>query len=153
MFRSSEAELSAFLAAWEELILPKEEWTHAAHIAVAACYTWERTPAEALPLLRERIRAFNVATGGQNTADAGYHETLTCFWAEVVGSFVLSQKPGERLAAVNAAVARFGAARDLPKSFYTHDVVRNATARREWVPPERPAELAQFLRGLAAGDP
>ena len=83
-FLSSEEELDDFLTAWEAGTLPKAEFTHAAHVAVAVCYTWTRTPAEALPWLRERISAFNAAVGGQNTADAGYHETLTRFWAEVV---------------------------------------------------------------------
>ena len=147
-FKASEAELSDFLADWEAGTLPKGDWTHAAHIAVAACYTWNQTPAEALPLLRERISAFTVASGGQNTADAGYHESLTYFWAQVVGSFVQSRKPGTRLATVNASVERFGGARDLPNSFYTHDVVRNGVARRGWVAPERQAEYAEFRAGL-----
>ena len=140
-FLESETKLADFLNAWEACTLPKAEWTHAAHVAAAACYTWQRTPLEALPLLRQRIRAFNEATGGQNTEDAGYHETLTRFWAEVVGSFIASRRGGTRLDAVRAAVERFGSARDLTKTYYTHDIVRDRVARREWVPPVRPVSL------------
>jgi hypothetical protein len=147
-FLASETELTIFLAAWEACTLPKPEWTHAAHVAAAACYTWERTPPEALPRLRQRIRTFNEASGGQNTEDAGYHETLTHFWAEVVGSFVASRRSGNRLDAVRAAVERFGSARDLPQTYYTHDLVRDRVARRQWVPPERQAEFAEFLLSL-----
>jgi len=34
--------------------------------------------------------------------------------------------------------------RNLPKTFYTHDVIRDVVARREWVHPERQAEFAAF---------
>ena len=149
-FLDSETELTAFLTAWEACTLPKAEWTHAAHVTAAACYTFTRTPAEALPLLRQRIRNFNEATGGQNTEDAGYHETLTQFWAEVVGSFVAARRSDTRLDAVRAAVERFGFSRDLPKTYYTHDIVRDRVARREWVAPERQAEFAAFLVSLAS---
>ncbi len=136
-FLDSERELAVFLAAWESGTLPKAEFTHAAHVAVAACYTWQRSPSEALPLLRQRIRAFNEAVGGQNTADAGYHETLTRFWAEVVGQFGATRPAGSRIEAVRAAVTQFGSARDLPKTYYSHDLVQDPVARREWVPPDK----------------
>lgn len=141
-FLDSETKLTAFLAEFEAGTLPKAAWTHAAHVAAAACYTWERSPLEALPELRRRIRSFNEAVGGQNTDEAGYHETLTRFWAEVVGSFVAARRGGTRLEATRAAVQRFGAASDLPKRYYDHDVVRDRMARREWVPPSRPIEEA-----------
>ncbi len=146
-FLESENELAAFLAAWESGTLPKEAFTHAAHVAVAACYTWQRTPREALPLLRERIRAFNEAVGGKNTEDAGYHETLTHFWAEVVGQFVAG-RPSTRLEAVRQAVERFGPTRDLFKTYYTHDVVKDRVARREWVAPERMSDFQNLLAGF-----
>ena len=147
-FLASETDLLTFLDAWEACTLAKEAWTHAAHVAAAASYTWQRPPAEALPLLRERIRAFNEATGGQNTEDAGYHETLTHFWTEVIGHFVTARRGGTRLEAVQAAVAQFGSRSDLPKTYYTHDVVRNTIARREWVAPERLAEFTDFCQAL-----
>jgi len=147
-FLESETKLDAFLRAWETGILPKEEWTHAAHVAAAACYTWPRSPREALPLLRERIRTYNEATGGQNTVDGGYHETLTHFWTEAVGCFVAGRRNGTRLDAVRDSVRCFGRASDLPQRYYTHDVVRNQVARREWVPPERADEFARFCAGL-----
>jgi hypothetical protein len=147
-FLASETDLTDFLDAWESGTLAKEAWTHAAHVAAAASYTWQRSPAEALPLLRARIRAFNEATGGQNTEDAGYHETLTHFWTEAVGHFVAVRRGGTRLEAVQAAVTRFGSRSDLPRTYYTHDVVRNKVARHQWVPPER---LNEFMDDLLTG--
>ena len=147
-FLNSEDELRAFLADWEARTLPKVQWTHEAHVAVAACYTFQQTPAETLPWLRERIRAYNLATGGQNTADAGYHETLTRFWAEVVGHFVAGKRGEPRVMAVRLAVERFGPERDLFRRFYAHDVVRNQTARREWVEPENEGAFTEYLAGL-----
>jgi hypothetical protein len=148
-FLTSESELATFLAAWEAGTLPKVAWTHAAHVAAAAAYTWRSTPAEALPLLRLRIRTYNEATGGRNTDDSGYHETLTRFWTEVVGRFVTAHQRTSRLDAVRAAVERFGGDRELPQTYYTHDLVRDKVARREWVPPQKLAEFTAFCAGLA----
>ena len=151
-YLSSEAALDAFLTAWEQCTLPKVQWTHAAHVTAAACYTWQRTPLEALPLLRHRIRTFNEATGGVNTADAGYHETLTRFWAEVVGAFIATRREGTRLNAVREAVDRFGTARDLVKTHYAHDVVRDPVARREWVRPNPEWSAASPAPAIASPD-
>lgn len=113
--------------------LPKAAWTHAAHVALAAAWIWEN-PATALDRLRVAIPRYNEATGGQNTADSGYHETLTCFWAARVAETI---PPGAtRLAAVQAAVAQFGERRGLFREFYSFDVVASRQARREWVPPD-----------------
>jgi hypothetical protein len=143
-FLTSESELRAFLTAWETCTLPEDQWNHAAHVAAAAAYAWEHSPDAALPLLRARISAFNVASGGQNTADAGYHETLTRFWTLVVGSFVAIHRAGPRIDAVRAAVEHFGTARDLPRTYYTHDIVRDQVARRQWVPPQKLNEFTSL---------
>ena len=39
-FMGSETELDTFLLAWEAGTLLKADWTHAAHVVVAAAYTW-----------------------------------------------------------------------------------------------------------------
>ena len=44
--------------------------------------------------MRDGVRRYNVATGGKNTEDSGYHETLTCFWIAVAAAF-LAALPGD----------------------------------------------------------
>jgi hypothetical protein len=136
-FTISQSALDAFIQAWEIHTLPKAEWTHAAHVAVCAYYHHQFGPAKALSLMRERIPLYNVAIGGQNTADAGYHETLTILWCQIVAAFLAAQQFATPLAAVRAATAEFGADRKRHELYYTFDVVRDQLARRQWVPPDK----------------
>ncbi len=81
-FLASESSLRDFVALWESRRLEKAAWTHAAHIAVCAFYSAEFGRGEALRRMRAGIPLYNVAVGGENTEDSGYHETLTCLWAQ-----------------------------------------------------------------------
>ena len=136
-FLSSDSSLSSFIHQWEARTLPKADWTHAAHVAVCAFYTAEYGPADALRRMREGIPLYNLAVGGQNTEDAGYHETLTCLWAKIVADFLADESYSTPFYAVEATVLRYGQERKLHESFYTYDVVANRLARRQWVPPDR----------------
>ena len=84
-FLLSAAALDDFLAAWEAGTLPHSQWTHAAHVAVAACYAFDLTPADALLRTRRGIIHFNNCVGTPNTDTRGYHETLTRLWSGITG--------------------------------------------------------------------
>lgn len=129
---SAEA-FQAFVAGWETGTLPKPEWTHAAHVAVGACYA-VRHGAAALDRTRDGIRRYNAAVGTANTETSGYHETLTRFWAEVLAVEVAGQ--ADEWQAAKRAVARYGEDRDLHGLYYGFDVVRSVEARRGWVAPD-----------------
>ena len=88
----------------------------------------------ALAKIREGILRYNHAVGTANTESSGYHETLTRLWAGVVAEAVAGFS-NEWLAARHA-VQRFGEDRDLPRRFYSFDVVRSVEARRTWVAPD-----------------
>ncbi|MFN7979744.1 MAG: hypothetical protein U0P30_16540 [Vicinamibacterales bacterium] len=124
---------TTFVAAWETGTLPKHEWSHAAHVAVGACYAL-RHGAAALDRTREGIRRYNAAVGTANTDTSGYHETLTRFWAEVLAAEVAGETDEWR--AATRAVARYGEDRDLHALHYGFDVVRSVHARRAWVAPD-----------------
>jgi hypothetical protein len=134
-FLESPSALTDFVRQWEAHTLPKVQWTHAAHVAVCAFYTAEFGHAEALRRMRHGIPLYNVAVGGLNTEDSGYHETLTCLWARIVNDFLAGRAFPTAFAAVEAAVQRYGQQRKLHEAFYTFDVVADRRARREWVPP------------------
>jgi hypothetical protein len=135
-FLASDSALRAFVQLWEARTLPKSAWTHAAHVAVCAFYTAEFSPAEALCRMREGIPLYNLAVGGQNTEDGGYHETLTCLWAKIVADFIAAKQFRTPFEAVQATVHRYGEDRKLHESFYSYNVVANRLARRQWVPPD-----------------
>lgn len=135
-FLASDQSLREFVGRWEQRSLPKREWTHAAHVAVCAFYTAEFGAAEALRRMRAGIPLYNLAVGTQNTEDSGYHETLTCFWAEIIGDFITAGHFRTPFDAVEATLARYGQERKLHTSFYSFDVVADRRARREWIRPD-----------------
>ena len=83
------------------------------------------------------ILHFNDCVGTANTEDSGYHETLTRFWAGIVGGFVRVRQFPSRFEAVREAVRQFGEDRDRHRLYYGFDVVRDRRARREWIEPDR----------------
>lgn len=136
VFLADEPTLDAFVAAFHERRLPAAAWTHGAHVAACAYHAWDHDAAQTLAIMRPAIKAFNESVGGQNTATAGYHETLTRLWATVVANHLRDYPSASRWEAVCSAVERFGEDRDLHRLYYTHDVVGDTRARAEWVPPD-----------------
>ncbi|MBP7776498.1 MAG: flavin reductase [Acidobacteria bacterium] len=134
-FLATPAAFAAFIAAWEAGTLPHTDWTHAAHVAVAACYA-VRHGAAALNRTRAGIVRYNTAAGTPNTDTSGYHETLTRFWAEVVARLIAGCD--DEWAAARLAVERLGEDRDLHAICYAFDVSRSREARRSWVAPDWP---------------
>lgn len=116
--------------------LPKSEWTHQAHLQVGLWHVLEHGPDEALRLLRERIRAYNEATGGVNSDDSGYHETITRFYVRRIAQFLSRREhaaPIDRLA--EELIAELGDQRLLQK-FYSRERLESVAARRGWVEPD-----------------
>ena len=133
----TEEEIDVWLAGFEAGTLAKERFgSHAGHVFTGACYVHRHGEAETMDLMRERVKAFNVAVGGQNTATAGYHETITVFWVKVLAGFRGEFGAITRAEFARAAVERFGGRRDLLKEFYGFDVVASEEARRVWIAPE-----------------
>jgi hypothetical protein len=128
--------LEAFLRGFEEGTLAKSEWTHGAHVAAAASYLFNADFAAVLPLMRARISAFNLAVGGANTPTSGYHETLTHFWLLIVAESLRQYPPASALEAARHAVSVFGEARTLHSLYYSGDIVKDTTARRQWRAPD-----------------
>jgi hypothetical protein len=133
-FLANREAFAVFVATWEAGHLPVSDWTHAAHVAVGACYI-VRDGALALDRLREGIKRHNNAAALRGSPPrTGYHETLTRFWCER-----LSESSGSKsdpYLAAAAAVERFGEARELHRTYYSFDVVRSSEARAAWVPPD-----------------
>jgi uncharacterized cupin superfamily protein len=134
---TTEARIAAFVAAFEATSLPRPRWTHGAHLTVAF-WTLEHRPfAAALAHLRDRIRAYNGATGTANTDSSGYHETLTVHFLLAVA--------GERarcsgLAPVQALEALLRsplADPDWPLQAYSPERLTSPEARHRWVEPDR----------------
>jgi hypothetical protein len=136
-FLASGASLDALIAGFEDGTWPKAQWTHAAHLTAGACYILDNADT-ALDRLRSEIPRYNVRQGGANTEDGGYHETLTCFWHDIIRDFIGTLPAGlDRLAIVRAVVTEFAPKRDLFREYYDFDVVGSREARATWIQPSR----------------
>ena len=61
-------DVAALAARFTALTLPKEAWTHAAHLTVGTWHVDRYGAADALPRLRAGIRRLNESHGNENTA-------------------------------------------------------------------------------------
>jgi hypothetical protein len=138
LFLESETTLDDFIGSWRRGKLPKQAWTHAAHLATAAYFAFDHAPEALFYAMKAGILHHNHCVGTPNTDNGGYHETLTRFWCAQVGELVRAGRFPSRLQAARAAVERFGADRNFPRGFYSFDVVTDRRARCEWVPPDCP---------------
>ena len=131
------SEIERLLAGFESCSLPKPMWTHRAHLAVALCYCERKSSDQALRLMREGIRRYNVATGGSNSETSGYHETITWFYIWLVDHCLRSGKltRGDLAERANGLYASYGA-RDLPLRHWSKERLMSVEARREWVEPD-----------------
>jgi hypothetical protein len=134
---ATEIEIDKFLAAFESGTLPKERWTHAAHLLAGACYVHRLGQSAAINHMRTCVRRYNEFVGGKNTATSGYHETITVFWIKILDALLLHVRPIARAEFAPLAVERFASQRDLFRRFYDFDVVASTEARAEWIPPTR----------------
>ena len=134
-YLANEDVLLEFVAAFENLTLPKEQWTHTAHVTVAGFYLCRHSLPESIDRLRDNIKKFNLSVGGQNTESSGYHETLTVFWAHLIHS-ELSKASGRNIDRIRHVARTLGSNSRLFRSYYGFDVVASREARARWMPPD-----------------
>lgn len=116
--------------------LPKEEWTHEAHLATCLWLMDERPEFDCAADLPAAIAGYNESVGGQNTDTAGYHETITQLYVIGIGLFAQTCAEEGLLARVNALLASPISARDWPLRFYSAERLFSVEARRGWVEPD-----------------
>lgn len=131
----TEAEIDAFLAAFEGCTLPKAEWTHSAHLLTGACYVHGMQREAALAKMRECVRRYNESVGGKNTETSGYHETVTVMWIRLLDGLRRESVPMDRAQFVALAVEQFASRRDIFREYYDFDLVGSTEARLRWVAP------------------
>ena len=132
---ATEAEIDAFLHAFDACTLPKSEWTHSAHIFTGACLVHTLGEPAAIDHMRRGLRRFNESIGGQNTPTSGYHESVTVLWIKLLSAFHRDTQPTTRASFAARAVEHFAPQRDLLSRFYDFDLVASTEARQRWIPP------------------
>jgi hypothetical protein len=145
------AEIGQLVSGFEDTSLPKEQWSHAAHLTVALYYVRDLGAAAATLRMREAIQRFNAAKGGVRTA---YHETITLAWIAVIGEFLAKADVGRPLPDLIAALLEQTGDKHYLQRHYSPDVLMSDEARARWVPPDRRSFESSFIAASPrGGDP
>ena len=83
----TEREALRIIEAHNAAILPRDEWTHEAHLMVGL-YVVLTYGKHAVLEMKKRVWNYNEIKGKGNKG-TGYHHTLTVFWIWVIRKFVL----------------------------------------------------------------
>ena len=127
--------------------LPREEWTHLAHLAVGLWHVDRYTAADALDRLRGGIRKLNDSHGTVNSSSSGYHETITRAYVQLLVEFnerCTTQMPlTERVTRLFKSKL---AQKDALLTFYSRATLMSEKARVEWVAPDlAPIRLGRLI--------
>jgi hypothetical protein len=133
----SPAEIEELVTGFQDHSLPAERWTHQAHLIVGTYFAYYFPLEQAIYYLRSGIITYNVATGGKNTHERGYHETITQLWAKLLKDFVQKKCVGLSLAESCAAFLNSPyAAQEVMFRFYSKELLFSTQARALWVEPD-----------------
>jgi hypothetical protein len=137
MVYQSEEEIVELVKAFESAVLPKTEWTHAAHLSVALWYCRHNGFYKALEKMRLGIQLLNSAHGVPTTPTGGYHETLTIFWMQLVWNFLQENSGNDYslLILTNKLVTTFCES-ELPLKFYSRERLFSVGARTNFIEPD-----------------
>jgi hypothetical protein len=95
VYYNNHTEIEALINGFTSQTLPLIAWTHEAHLTVALWFLYHYSQAEATCLIRSGIIVYNKASGGENTPQKGYHETITLFWIKIIGNYLQNNKSDE----------------------------------------------------------
>lgn len=134
-----------FFHAFQHGSIPEPEWTHGAHLAMAAALLQRMNAEEAVDAARNGL--LHLLRGfWEEAAENRYHETLTRFWIYLSAAFLHeSGLQGEE--AARALVHCYGKRSGLPREYYSYDIWSDPEARREWQVPDLQALPAAWRRG------
>ena len=124
-------------ALWDafcESRLPTDRWTHREHLRVAWMYLDRYALDEAHLLMRVGIIRLNAFHALVETAQRGYHETLTRVWLVLVAKVRTTATEETSDAFVDAHAGALG--RDAVLSHYSRDRLMSVRARAVFVEPD-----------------
>lgn len=124
----------AFLADVSEGRFPRDNWNHAAHLAMASSIIARGGGSAEV---REAILNYAAAQGIVSTVDSGYHETVTRFWCDRLADLYRGLGRGATAYDLaRAAVAGFAHRCGILKQYYSFDVSRSREARASYAAPD-----------------
>jgi hypothetical protein len=117
--------------------LPREEWTHEAHLAATSYLVLKRPEIDLDVELRGIISGYNESVGGRNTDTEGYHDTITHAYLRGIRLFLAEADIGRPIhELVNELLMSPMGRRDWPLRFWSKERLVSVEARRNWVEPD-----------------
>ena len=117
--------------------LPREAWTHEAHLGVCLWLLTERADIDVDAEIGGLIRRFNESVGGVNDETQGYHDTITHAYVAGVRLFLSRTTETSLAERVNALLLSPVGRRDWPLGFYSRELLFSVPARLGFVAPDR----------------
>ena len=117
--------------------VPREEWTHEAHLGATAYLVLKHPEIDLDIELPGIISRYNESVGGMNTDTSGYHDTITRAYLRGIRLFLEEadvSRPIHEL--VNELLMSPMGRRDWPLRFWSKDLLMSVDARRGWVEPD-----------------
>ena len=117
--------------------LPREKWTHEAHLAATTYLVLKHPELDLDVELRGIITRYNESVGTPNSDSEGYHDTITRAYLRGIRLFL--EKADARSALhdlVNELLMTPMGRRDWPLRFWSKDRLLSVEARRGWIEPD-----------------
>ena len=134
---NSDAEIAHIGEGLVACSLPREEWTHEAHLAATTYLLTQRHDIAIDEELPGIIRRYNESVGGVNDDAQGYHETITRMFLHGVRLFLAEADLGDPLhELINELLLSPMGRRDWPLRFYSRERLFSPEARRNFVTPD-----------------
>lgn len=116
--------------------LPRDAWTHEAHLGACLWLLTERPDIDVDAEIATIIRRFNESVGGVNDDRQGYHDSVTRAYVAGVRLFLSTTAETGLAARVNAMLRSDFGRRDWPLRFYSRELLFSVPARRGFVEPD-----------------
>jgi hypothetical protein len=125
----TDAEILILVEHLERCLLPKNEFHHRDHLAVAVFYLYSSGFQGAVECMRASLTRF----AAHHEVSGLFHETLTRFWLKQV-ELRLDRRLclGESVRQVQAQLVD----KELPFTFYSREVLNSAEAKKRWIEPD-----------------
>lgn len=131
---------AAIVAIGEGLLartLPREAWTHEAHLAACTWIVRDRPDIAPEDDMAAIISTYNEAVGGVNDDSQGYHETITQIYIAAVKAHLSEIESDTPLwQSVNTLLLSERGGRELPLKFYSKARLFSVAARRNFIEPD-----------------
>ncbi len=131
----NKSDIANLIKQFQTCTLPRDRWTHQAHLTVAFWYLMHGPLPDATQQIRTEIQQYNLANGILMTPTSGYHETLTLFWISLLHHYLQQHREGDLITLLKGLLEIYADPR-LPLQYYSPDRLMSWEARTTWMEPD-----------------